>query len=171
MERKTLKLEMIPQWHFIEQARNQCEAFLASLNYPTEVRESLTMITSEFLENAVKYGAFRDGRDTIPLAIEASNEGILMEVRSPLDSSQTQANIRRLDAMVQWIRSFQSPFQAYLERLKLVSGQPLDDEESGLGLVRVAYEGEAIIDFYVDENDTLSISALFPCTPVPEAKI
>jgi len=120
MERKTLQLHVRPEWQQIESTRLQCEDFLQAMDFPADVRESLCMITSEFLENAIKYGA--------------------------------------------WIRSYQSPFQAYLERLKLVASQPMEDEESGLGLVRIAYEGEAIIDFFVDDNDTLSISALFPLT-------
>lgn len=171
MERNKLQLEVNPEWQRIEETRIQCEDFLKSLNYPADVRESMCMITSEFLENAIKYGAFRGENPTIPLIIQAGNDGILMEVRSPLDANRTQADMRRLDYMVQWIRSFQSPFQAYLERLKLVSAQPMDDEESGLGLVRIAYEGEAILDFFVDDNDTLSISALFPHPEKAEATV
>lgn len=153
---------MRPEWKEIEVTRLQCANFLESLNLPADIRESLCMITSEFLENAIKYGSFRDADAKIPLAIEAGVDQILMEVKSPLESSRTTRDMRRLDSMVQWIRSYQSPFQAYLERLKLVAAQPMDDEESGLGLVRIAYEGEAILDFFVDDNDTLSISALFP---------
>lgn len=155
---------MRPEWQQIESTRLQCENFLQAMDFPADVRESLCMITSEFLENAIKYGAFREGLPHIPLVIEADSYGILMEVKSPLESSRTEKDMRRLDYMVQWIRSYQSPFQAYLERLKLVASQPMEDEESGLGLVRIAYEGEAIIDFFVDDNDTLSISALFPLT-------
>ena len=62
--------------------------------------------------------------------------------------------------MVQWIRGFQDPFEAYLERLKEVSSQSLDHEESGLGLVRIAYEGQSVLDFFVTENHVLAVSAV-----------
>jgi hypothetical protein len=75
--------------------------------------------------------------------------------------------MKRLDFIIQWIRSYQAPFQAYLERLKLVAARDLTDDESGLGLVRIAYEGEAVVDFYVDENEDLTISAVYA---IPKSK-
>ena len=50
--------------------------------------------------------------------------------------------------------------EAYLERMKEVSMQSLDHRESGLGLVRIAYEGHAILDFMVDQTRTLNVSAV-----------
>jgi hypothetical protein len=44
--------------------------------------------------------------------------------------------------------------------MKAISREPLDNVKSGLGLVRITYEGQAILDFYLDENDTLSVSAV-----------
>jgi hypothetical protein len=35
----------------------------------------------------------------------------------------------------------------------------LEDEESGLGLARIAYEGKAILDFFVLDN-MLNVSAI-----------
>jgi hypothetical protein len=37
--------------------------------------------------------------------------------------------------------------------------------ESGLGLVRIAYEGRSILDFYIDEENMLSVSAVYPLEP------
>ena len=46
-----------------------------------------------------------------------------------------------------------------VEKLKEISKKPLEDEESGLGLARIAYEGKAILDFFVFE-DILNVSAV-----------
>ena len=57
-------------------------------------------------------------------------------------------------------RGFQDPFQAYVERIKLVSKKPLDDEFSGLGLARISYEGKGIVDFFLGDNNQLNVSVV-----------
>ena len=69
-------------------------------------------------------------------------------------------HLRKLDKTLQWIRGFQDPFQAYVERIKQISRKPFDDEISGLGLVRIAYEGNAILDFFLSEDNQLNVSAV-----------
>ncbi|WP_061248782.1 hypothetical protein [Leptospira alstonii] len=162
IERKLLEMKLRPIWGEIERARDECRVFLNELELSEDIRDGLCMITSEILENAIKFGSFIDENDEFTFRIEASKDGMLVQAWSPLPAAGIVENLRRLDSIVQWIRSFQSPFQAYLERLKLVAGQPLEDIESGLGLIRVAYEGGAILDFYVNENDILYFSALQP---------
>lgn len=162
MEPKSLNLSLYPRWEEIERARNECDTFLRGLGIEQGALDSLCMITSELLENAVKYGDFSNEEERIPFNIHADEDNVIIETWSPIQSKGMSDKLKRLDSIIQWIRSFQSPFQAYLERLKLVAGQPLEDNESGLGLVRIAYEGEAILDFYVNEHDRLYISALRP---------
>ena len=84
---------------------------------------------------------------------------VIVEVTNPIDDKAFK-NLKQLDKTIQWIRGFQNPLEAYTERLKEVSKKPLDDENSGLGLVRIAYEGKAILDFFVSENNLLNVSAL-----------
>ncbi len=157
-----LELTLKSKWDEIDRAREECRAFLKDLGAAEETCDSLVMIASEILENAIKYGSFKSEDDEFTFKLEAGSDGMLVQAWSPLPADGMSENLRRFDSIVQWIRSFQSPFQAYLERLKLVAGHPLDDSESGLGLIRIAYEGEAIIDFYVNEEDILYVSALQP---------
>ena len=44
--------------------------------------------------------------------------------------------------------------------IKEVSKKPLKDAESGIGLVRIAYEGKALLDFFVGENSILNVSVV-----------
>ena len=41
-----------------------------------------------------------------------------------------------------------------------MSSQSLESSESGLGLVRIAYEGQSILDFFLLETNVLSVSAV-----------
>lgn len=161
-------LRIKPDWDEIPQARNECRHYLESVDCPRDRLEVICMVTSELLENAVKYGGLRRKTDGIDLQIKAEPENVLLEVKGALGftyrplSPEGNPDLKKLDHMIQWIRSFQSPFQAYIERLQEVARQPLESDESGLGLVRIAYEGQALLDFFVDENDVLSISAICP---------
>jgi len=84
---------------------------------------------------------------------------VTIEVNNPVDES-TSHDLRRLDRTIQWIRGYQDSFEAYIERMKEISKKPLKDEESGLGLVRIAYEGKAILDFFVRDDNMLNVSAV-----------
>ncbi len=161
-ERSVLELQLRPVWDEIERARTECRAFLQKLGSSDEIQDSVCMITSELIENAIKYGHFSSAANEFSFKIEAGPDGMLLQSKSPLPSAGIADNLKRLDSIIQWIRGFQSPFEAYLERLKLVAAQPLEDNESGLGLTRIAYEGEAILDFYIDQGDILYVSALQP---------
>ncbi|MHB8875059.1 MAG: ATP-binding protein, partial [Myxococcaceae bacterium] len=124
-----------------------------------DVSYALCMTAQELLENAVKYGRYHTAGDTIELSINVDPGDITIEVRNPVDS--TSASLRTFDATIQWIRGYQNPFEAYVERLKDVSSQPFSPGRSGLGLARVAFEGQCILDFYVNESNILAVSAVY----------
>jgi hypothetical protein len=118
----------------------------------------LAMVAQELLENAVKYGAFAIG-EQIGLDLRVAPDDVTVEVKSR--AGVDDANLRRFDQTIQWIRGFQDPFEAYVERLKHVAGEPYASGESGLGLTRIAYEGRCALDFYVDEDNVLAVSAVY----------
>ena len=156
---ENLALVLEPQWEQIEVVRDRCHGFLLERNLHTDVIDAVTMVACELVENAVKYGSYGDATAKITVDVEVAASGLTVEVTNPV-GKEDAANLTRLDRMIQWIRGYQDPFQAYLERLKEVSVQSMDSEESGLGLVRIAYEGQSIIDFYVNELDILAVSAV-----------
>jgi hypothetical protein len=165
---RRLHVELPADWGAIKALWDPCVDHLSSQGLDSDTSYQLAMVTQELLENAVKYGGFSQGRERIDLAISTRKEAVVIEVRTPLDPDLS--SLRRLDAMVQWIRGFQNPFEAFVERLKEVSARPYAVAESGLGLVRVAYEGGCLLDFFVDERDVLAMSAVFHSTSkLPEA--
>jgi hypothetical protein len=161
-EPTVLDLRIEPEWDAIQGAWEACRAMLAGAGVEDDEGYQLSMAAQELLENAVKYGVFRDG-ERVGLEIRAAGEDVTVEVKSRV--AVDDAHLRRFDRMIQWIRGFQDPFEAYVERMKIVSAQPYADGESGLGLTRVAYEGRCIIDFYVDDESTLAVSAVYRRRP------
>lgn len=159
MTNRTLSLDVDPVWESIDRVRRENEDFLRTHQIPQPSIEALSMVTCELMENAVKYGFFEGDVKTIQSRCSVESDSVVLEVRSPVKPGDDAA-MARLDHMIQWIRGYQDPFQAYLMRLREVSSQAMGTSESGLGLVRIAYEGQSVLDFFVDSGSVLNISAL-----------
>lgn len=149
-----------PDWDEINRARDICTNFLSGHSLPDTVIDALSMVVHELLENAIKYGNFDKSDAAISLDVEIGKKDITVEVVNPIQSDDAP-HFKILDKTIQWIRGYQNPFEAYAEKLKEVSVRPLKDTESGLGLVRIAYEGQSILDFYMKDDNTISVSAVY----------
>lgn len=156
---KSMKLIVKPNWDEIEGVRNTSSEFFRSHGFSGDAVNALTMVISELVENGIKYGDFRTPENNVILTIHIGPRIVTVQVINPVDETAYD-HLKRLDRTIQWIRGYQDPFQAYTERIREVSKRPLHDKESGLGLVRIAYEGKSILDFFVGEDNILNVSAV-----------
>ena len=154
-----LELHVVSDWAEVGRVNQAVGEFLAGCGLPTEGVDKYTMVVCELVENGIKYGHFNDARDMVNVRVWIAGSTISVLVTNPI-SNHTQTYLSELDRTIQWVRGFQAPFEAYIARMKAISREPLDIDKSGLGLVRITYEGQAMLDFYLDENDTLSVSAV-----------
>jgi hypothetical protein len=157
--KKSMKLTVEAKWDEIETARNKSSRFLTSHGLPSDSVQAFTMVVSELIENSIKYGTFAPSRNKVVVDIRIDEGVVTAEVINPIDKS-VYKHLKQLDRTIQWIRGHQDPFEAYVERLREVSKKPLNDEESGLGLTRIAYEGKAIVDFFLSDENFLNVSAV-----------
>lgn len=157
--KRSMKLTVKPNWEEIEEVRNSSSEFFKSHGFPGDAVNALTMVISELIENGIKYGNFKAPENKVVLTIHIGSRVVTVEVVNPVDET-AHNHLKRLDRTIQWIRGYQDPFQAYTERIRAVSKRPLRDEESGLGLVRIAYEGKSILDFFVGDDNILNVSAV-----------
>ena len=164
-----MELKVEPKWEDADMVRDESNDFLKAHGVSHDIAYALSMTACELFENAVKYGDFRSEHETIYVTVEVSENDIIVEVKNPV--GEMSEDLQDLDNTIQWIRGYQNPFQAYIERLKEVSEKKLKEGESGLGLVRIAYEGQAVLDFYVDENNVLAVSAVYQMQMAPKGGI
>jgi hypothetical protein len=164
-----LRLDVEPEWSEVDRVRESSAAFLRTHGLDAEAVEALSMVACELTENAVKYGTFEGRTREIGVTVTLASQAVTVEVRSPVADDADDGAMATLDYMIQWIRGHQDPFEAYIERLKEVSAQNMTSLESGLGLFRIAYEGHCILDFYVDDQSILAVSAVYPLDPDPGA--
>lgn len=160
-----LQLRIRPDWDAVKAAWDPSMKLFLGAGFSKDVSYGLCMSAQELLENAVKYGRFdaaQNGSDPdtiIELILDIADRAVTIEVRNPVDDDP--ARLKRLDDTIQWVRGYQNPFEAYVERMKEVSSQPYTPGQSGLGLTRIAYEGQCILDFFVDDRNTLAVSAVY----------
>jgi hypothetical protein len=157
--KRSMKLTVRPHWEEIEGVRNTSSDFFRSHGFSGDAVNALTMVISELIENGIKYGNFKAPENKVLLTIHIGSRVVTVEVVNPVDEA-AHVHLKRLDRTIQWIRGYQDPFQAYTERIRAVSKRPLRDKESGLGLVRIAYEGKSILDFFVGDDNILNVSAI-----------
>ena len=158
MRQGRFELKLVPDWDTVKSTWDDCHRFLSEHGLDNEQAYALCMTAQELLENAVKYGGFTNATQRVELTIHMDQRSVTIEVKAP--AHRDPVKLRKLDESIQWLRGYQSPFAAYVEKLKQVSAQPYAPGESGLGLARIAYEGQCVLDFYVDETDVLAMSAV-----------
>ncbi len=156
----TLQLALRPIWEEIDALGGKCMDFLKREGLEPDAQNALSMVACELAENATKYGHFNGEKETVRVSLSVQHSAVTVTVSNPVTQKEAD-ELAVLDHTIQWIRGFQDPFQAYLERLRDVSAQGLLSTESRLGLVRIAYEGQSTLDFYVGPDGVLVVSATF----------
>lgn len=155
-----LERTLPPDWDLAKRVFDDSKRFFLEHGLDADEAYAMAMTSSELLENAVKYGDWsRDAAEQITYLAEIEGRAVTVEVQSPV--ADDPGALRKLDDQIQWIRGFQSPFEAYVERLKLLSSQPYREGQSGLGLIRIAYEARGLVDFYVTPDRRLAMSAVY----------
>lgn len=166
----TLELTLRPVWEEIDALGGRCMDFLKAEGLDVDAQNALAMVACELAENATKYGHFqgeKKEKEVVKIALEVLPSHITVKASNPVTQAEAET-LNVLDQTIQWIRGFQDPFQAYLERLRDVSSQSLSSTESRLGLVRIAYEGQSTLDFYVGRDGILVVSATYSLGPTWE---
>ena len=154
-----MKIEVDPDWGKIDPIREKARQFLTDSGLAISTIHALVMVLGELLENSVKYGSYESSDDQIKLEIGIEDNIITVAVTNPVDDGSID-DLHDLDRMIQWVRGHQDPFEAYTNRLREVAKKPLHDEASGLGIVRIAYEGDVVLDFFVNQDNLLTVSAV-----------
>ena len=154
-----LQLLVASDWSEVGRVNAEVARFLESSGLSRDAVDKYTMVVCELVENGIKYGNFSENLNTVQMHVGIANGAISVLVTNPVGGI-TQTYLSELDRTIQWVRGFQAPFEAYIARMRAISREPLHADKSGLGLVRITYEGQAMLDFYLEENQTLSVSAV-----------
>lgn len=161
---REFQLQISNDWSEVERVNTEVTDFLEGCRLEPNEVNTFTMVACELVENSIKYGDPTGARaQSGTLVVGVNGRSITVLVRNPIGSG-SGFHLEELDRTLQWIRGFQDPFQAYIERVREISREPATRGKSGLGIVRIAYEARAAIDFVVGDDDMLAVSAVAKIT-------
>lgn len=122
-------------WDHIRQIRGRVSEALKEA--PPDLRSAAVMVTSELVENAVKYGEAVPEAPKITAQLLVTESSIIIKVTNgSADPSAVAALSRRVDE----IMSAPDKSVLYLARLEEMMSEPT--ESGKLGLYRIAFEGQ-----------------------------
>lgn len=133
-------------WGYLEVLRTSVLNCLSTIFQNHEFCRAVGMVTRELLENALKFGDWTSTRETsFKLSVFGGPESVTIEVSNPMKAGDKSTD--KLMGIIAWLNSCPDPKMAYLERLSQVADEApeSDPTSSGLGLVRIAYEGNCTL--------------------------
>lgn len=144
-----IEVPITPKWPHIELLRSSVLNCLATIFQDNEYCHSVGMITSELLENAVKYGSWESDPKSFKLRVAGDPSAVEVEVSNPID--RTSPELDELMRTVRFLDGYENAEEAYLMKLRQVAERV--DGTSRLGLSRIAYEGRCRI--FADVEDSV----------------
>lgn len=142
-------------WDHIRKIRKQVGDALHDSD--PNLRSAAMMVTSELVENAVKYGEEVPAAPQISLSLTVRGEQLVINVTN---GCADQSGIRELETRIREINEAPDKSTLYMARLEALLA---DSSESGkLGLYRIAFEGQFDLDFrYTDQVVSITATRLY----------
>jgi hypothetical protein len=152
----SLDLPVRNEWRNVELLRSSVENCFQAVFADLDGRNAVSMVTGELLENALKYGDWDrpGGAQQFRLRVDGGSSKTVVTVQNPVKVDDP--GLAELLATIRWIRGHKSPAEAYRARLLEIASA--EGDVSKLGLVRVAYEGNCVLDASVTDG-TLLVTA------------
>jgi len=140
-------------------AADRGSSFLKSHGYSDDAVQVPVMILRELIRNSIRYGKFAPAANEIAVRLQIDKNTYTIEVLNPVDKTCSD-RLKELDKTIQFIRGYQDPYEAYSKSLAELAAPSFLAEANDPGLVKIAYEGGAILDFFVSEDNFLNLSAV-----------
>jgi len=157
--KNTINFNLEPKCQQIDVAGYRGSCFLKSHGFSDDTVQVPIMILRKLIKNGIKYGKFSAAAKEINVQIHIAEKSFTIEVRNPVDDTCSD-RLQELDKTIQFIRGYQDPFEPYAIMRGEVSNNYFNAKTSGLGLAQIAYEGKALLDFFVSEDNILNMTAV-----------
>jgi hypothetical protein len=130
-----IELRLAPEWSLIEPVREAVRAGVGIVHADAQLQDAISMTAAELMENAIKYGSAAGNR--VRLSIDEAGGVITVEMENRVPEGELAG---RLAERIAWIASFPSAADAYAAAIRRRAEAESGTGESGLGLVRIAFE-------------------------------
>ena len=127
--------------------------------YKDNTIQTQLMILRELIISGEKLDGCKRSEADMTVHLHIENDSITVEVNKPIDES-VYDRLQELDNTIQWIRGCQDPLAPGMLRPAETVDTAHSDQTNGFALARLAQKENAIIDFYVSEDNILKLSAV-----------
>lgn len=132
---------------------------MKSCGIADETINSQFIILQELIKTATGFGNSTPPEAEIIIRVQINENSIIVEVNNLINETSFN-RLEKLDKIIQFFRGYQDPSEAYMIKKREASFDPSLGDGGGLDLFRIAYEGNAILDFFINEDNVLSISSV-----------
>jgi hypothetical protein len=157
--KNSLELNVKPTDHDIEKMRQRTGSFMKSHGVSDGGVHSQFRIIRELIKIGIKYGNFLYADIKLTVNVQVDKNTITVEIHTPINESNFE-RFKELDKIIQLIRGYHDPFEAFMIKQKKASRNSPQGDSSALELSKLAYEEKVILDFFISEDNILQISAI-----------
>lgn len=148
---KSIKMDIPVAWQFVKNVKRIVEDALK--NHSDSIRYSASMVASELVGNAIKYGDRTESAPQAQFEIKVEDNQISIEVSNGVRSLE---HLEQVTKRIDELAGSRNKEEFYLRRLQeLLSGV---SQGSQLGIYRIGHEGEFDLS-YTFVNQILTIKA------------
>lgn len=155
----SLKLHLTQDGIKSHEEEKKCIGFFRSRGFSHDTVRVPVKILRELIKSSLKYGKAKPAANEIAVHLMTDQNTYTIEVMNQVDET-CSGRLENLDKIIQFIRGYQDPSEAYLLMKQEASNNYAYDVTDGLGLARIAYEESATFDFYISKDNDLIISAV-----------
>ena len=156
---KSIQFNFKPIGGEIEKAGLRSTKFLKSHGFSDKAVNTQIRILRELINSGINYGQFTPSENEIIVNIFISEKTITLEVKNPVDDTCID-RLQELEKTIQLIRGYIDPFEPYLIKQREVAKNSSTQASYELGLAKIAYEGGAMLDFFVGDDNFMQLFAV-----------
>ena len=159
-----LELHIAPLWETIHEIRDKMAVDERIRKHGEELVQATAMVASELLENAIKYGYNSPDGEGVRFTLDITDKEVVVSV---LNGVAPNHSLEGLKGILDRIKGSANPMELYTERLMAIANNP-KGQESGLGLYRIAYEGEFKLQYEITDKAVKIIARRMGRAYVPQ---
>jgi len=156
--KKSISFKLKPGTEEFEKINQKGCAFLKANGFSGDAVQTQMMILWGLIIRGKEFDNLRPAKTGMTIYLLVDQNLVTVEVRKPVWESSLR-KLNELDKTIQLIRGGQNSFEHYIKCLQ-ASTKFNDGYTNDFELARIAYETGADIDFYVNEDNILNLSAV-----------
>jgi hypothetical protein len=157
--KNSINLNLDPIDQNIEKLRKKIGTFLKSHDISDEAIHSQFKVIRGLIKTGIKYSNFSPADNKIMVTVEVEENIITAVINNPINETGFD-RLKELEQTIQFIQGYQDPFEALTIAQKEAFIYSSHKHSNALDLSRIAYEENVILDFFVNENNVLQLSAI-----------